>query len=117
MRWTPVLLFPPFLVGVATSLSAQAMFPAAVTRAAMPGPVEPRLVLFHEDDAVGRAPYIGLGVLIGAGSVTAYFVHVARSQKDNDGFFIPPIVFIDVAAGGVVGGLIGWAIHDATHQR
>ena len=56
-------------------------------------------------------------VPFGAGSVTAYFVHVARSQKDNDGFFIPPIVFIDVAAGGVVGGLIGWAIHDATHQR
>src|SRR5436853_626761 len=56
MRWTPVMLVPPFLLGVAPSLSAQVMSPVAVTRAAMPGPVQPRLVLFHEDDAVGRAP-------------------------------------------------------------
>lgn len=70
-------------------------------------------------DPTGRAPFVVFGALIGAGAVTAYWAHefrVSARQNGNDGFFIPPMVFVTIGAGGIGGGLLGVMIHDAIYK-
>ena len=73
-----------------------------------------------EGNRVGAAPFVVIGALVGAGAVTAFWVHeiqVSVRKNGDDGFgFIPPIVFVTIGAGGVGGGVLGWMIHDAITQ-
>ena len=111
------------LIAAATLFSvpaaAQRVSPMGVTcctstlRTINPAAIAPR------DDPMGRAPYIVFGALIGAGAVGTYWVHeirVSAKQNGNDGFFIPPIVYITIGAGGLAGGVLGSMIHDAIYE-
>ena len=72
-----------------------------------------------ERDQLGAAPFVILGALVGVSAVTAYWAHefqVSARENGDDGFFIPPIVFVTIGAGGVGGGVLGWIIHDAITQ-
>jgi hypothetical protein len=103
---------------VASPARAQLVAPVAVQHhvsmsRSLAAPIEP------EADHVGAAPFVILGALVGAGAVTAFWIHdmqVSARENGNDGFFIPPIVFVTIGAGGVGGGLLGWIIHDAATQ-
>ena len=101
-----------------TPLRGQTIAPVAVVNhyaspQSIPVRIEP------DPPRIGAAPFVVLGGLIGAGAVTTYWVHAFQAsarENGNDGFFIPPIVFVSVGAGAVGGGLLGWVIHDAvTH--
>ena len=67
------------------------------------------------DTGVGPAPYILLGTLLGAGAATLYWVHVYKTNNGaDDGFFIPPGVFVTVGLGGLAGGAIGYMVYGMT---
>lgn len=64
------------------------------------------------DPGVGPVPYVLLGTLVGAGAATLYWLHVYKANNgSDDGFFIPPIVFVTVGLSGLAGGSIGYMVY------
>lgn len=60
----------------------------------------------------GRGPlYVAMGALLGAG--TAAYVTFHGVHWSDDGMIVPVMPFVEIGAAGVVGGLLGWMIHDA----
>ena len=100
-----------------TPLRAQTIAPVAVTnRSASSQSITVRIE--PEPSHVSAKPFVIIGGLAGAGAVTAFWVYeIAANVRDGgDGMIFPPIIYVSVGAGAVVGGLLGWVVYDGvTH--
>ena len=100
-------------IGAARGLAAQHVSPVAVhheeaTVTALPS--QSSLAASKGvDDGLGPL-YIAVGALVGAGTATYVIFHGVH--WNNDGMIIPIAPFAEIAGAGILGGILGWAIHD-----
>jgi len=61
------------------------------------------------DDGLG-ATYVAFGALVGAGTAALILFH--GTHRNDDGMIIPIAPFLEIGAAAIVGGFIGWTIHN-----
>jgi apolipoprotein N-acyltransferase len=103
------------MVVLAANAEAQRVVPVGVRRTTEAAPLAIVTQGNEAEFGVGPAPFVVFGTLIGAGAVTLYWVHEFKANRDDDLFIVPPIVFISVGVGGLLGGVMGWSIYKANH--
>lgn len=104
-------------IGAVRALAAQDVSPVAVHRhaARMTALSSPARLAVPKTLDDGQGPlYVAVGALLGAG--TAAYVIFHGAHWSDDGMVIPVMPFAEIGAAGIVGGLVGWAIHSAKGQ-
>src|SRR5690242_11802417 len=100
-------------IAIATPLRAQVVAPAAVVnRSSLPRSIT--LNIEADSSHVRTTPFVLIGGLVGAAVGGAYFAHVQKASVRNEDMFAPGTegAVLLVGLGAVIGGGIGWLIHD-----
>ena len=111
--WIRCFAVASAIVIIATPLRGQIVAPVAIVNHSSSS--RSITVNIEADSShVRMAPFVVIGGLVGAAAGGAYFAHAQKAGVRNEDMFTPGTggaVFL-VGLGAVIGGGIGWLIHD-----